>query len=447
MRQVPGSNTFAAPPPRNPHAATDSATDGNGKARPLRVVAFGTYQADLHPRVRVLIEGLRAHGHEVVEINEPLGLSTADRVSMLRAPWRVPLLMLRLARRWISLAKRGRQLRRQREASGEALDAVLVGYLGHFDVHLAKRVFPSTLLILDHMIFAAGTAQDRGQKSRPVVAALDVLDRKALSSADVIVLDTVEHQSRVPASLTDRTVVCPVGADYSWFAAALSERSRPRAALLDDQHRVRAVFFGVYTPLHGTETIGAALRLLGDAPVHVTMIGTGQFLSAAKAAAGPDAPVDWIDWIDPTELPKVVARHQIALGIFGTTEKAANVIPNKVYQSAAAGCAVITSDTKPQRRVLNGNVELVPAGSPEAIAETLRRLADNPELLAERREQAAELAERAFTPDAVVAPLLDTVLAALIDRGQWPHHEGVAASVSRAITPSAVPTAVPKSRG
>lgn len=418
--QVPGSGVFSDPPPidrRRP--AADSTADGV-ESRPLRIVAFGTYQADLHPRVRVLIEGLRAHGHEVVEINEPLGLSTADRVSMLRAPWRVPLLMLRLARRWASLAKRGRQLRRARAAQGEALDAVLVGYLGHFDVHLAKRVFPDQLLILDHMIFAAGTAKDRGQKSRPVVAALDVLDRKALSAADVIVLDTVEHQSRVPATLADRTVVCPVGADYSWFAAARSERTRPRAALLDDQRRVRIVFFGVYTPLHGTETIGAALRLLGDAPVHVTMIGTGQYLSAAKAAAGPEAPVDWIDWIDPSELPKVVARHQIALGIFGTTEKAAEVIPNKVYQSAAAGCAVITSDTKPQRRVLNGNVELVPAGSPEAIAETVLRLADNPELLAERRDQALELAERNFTPDAVVAPLVDMVLTALVDRGDWP---------------------------
>ena len=62
----------------------------------------------------------------------------------------------------------------------------------------------------------------------------------------------------------------------------------------------------------------------------------------------------WIDWVDADELPGVVAEHDVCLGIFGTTDKAPRVVPNKVYQGVASGCAVVTSDTplsaRPARR-------------------------------------------------------------------------------------------------
>jgi len=125
----------------------------------MRIIAFGTYQSDSHPRVRVLVDGLRSAGHTVVEVNEPLGLSTADRVALLNRPWTVPVFLWRIIRLWSRLWRRGRA-----EVRTEPADAVLVGYLGHFDVHLARVVFPGTPIILDHLIFAAGTALDRGKK-------------------------------------------------------------------------------------------------------------------------------------------------------------------------------------------------------------------------------------------------------------------------------------------
>ena len=47
----------------------------------MRILFFGTYDVKSHPRVGVLAEGLRAHGHEVTECNAPLGLDT-DRKSV-----------------------------------------------------------------------------------------------------------------------------------------------------------------------------------------------------------------------------------------------------------------------------------------------------------------------------------------------------------------------------
>ena len=130
----------------------------------MRLLFFGTYDAAAHPRVAVLRDGLRAHGHDVHECDEPLGLSTAQRVGMLFNPAGLPLLGWRLARCWWALWRRSRPYRRGR-SPGHAPDAVVVGYLGHFDVLLARRLFPHVPVVLDHLVGASDTATDRGVRA------------------------------------------------------------------------------------------------------------------------------------------------------------------------------------------------------------------------------------------------------------------------------------------
>jgi glycosyltransferase involved in cell wall biosynthesis len=120
--------------------------------------------------------------------------------------------------------------------------------------------------------------------------------------------------------------------------------------------------------------------------------------------------VRWLDWVPAAELPALVASHDVCLGIFGTGDKALRVVPNKVFQGAAAGCAVITSDTAPQRRVLGDAAVLVPPGDPVALADALLRLANDREELLKRRHAARQLAAERFTPEQVVRPLTDRLL-------------------------------------
>lgn len=102
----------------------------------MRLLFLGTYDAAAHPRVRVLRDGLAERGATVREVNAPLGLSTADRVGILRNPLLLPALAWRIARCWAALWRRSAGFRRP----GQRPDAVVVGYLGHFDVLLARRV-------------------------------------------------------------------------------------------------------------------------------------------------------------------------------------------------------------------------------------------------------------------------------------------------------------------
>lgn len=359
--------------------------------RPMRWLVFGTYDKGRHPRVGVMIEGLRAAGDGVVEVNTPLDLDTAARVELLRQPWRIPFAIGRLAKCWIQLARR---------SSGTDVDAVLVGYFGHLDVRLARTLFRRTPIVLDHLISLAGTAADRGLATPrgPMERTLAAIDRGAIRAADLVVVDTEEHAA---VAELDKVVVVAVGAEDDWFAA------RPAGPANLSRGGLRVVFFGLFTALHGTATLGRALGELAGADIEFTIIGTGQDSAECRRLAAGNAKVTWLDWVSRAELPALVAAHDVCLGIFGTTDKAGNVVPTKVYQGAAAGCAIVTADTGPQRRVLKDAAAFVPAGNSSALADVLRQLAADPPRLAELRSAAACRADSAFRAVSVVAPLRD----------------------------------------
>ena len=366
----------------------------------MRTIIFGTYDTAMHPRIATIAEGLAARGFQVTECNIPLGLTTADRVDMLAKPWKAVGLVTRLASRWGGLAAKARRLGRP--------DVVVVGYLGHFDVHLARLLYRRgrVPIVLDHLISAANTAKDRRLDGGIKTKLLRLIDAAALHAADIVVVDTDEHRAIVPDKYQSKVVVVPVGAPTPWHAAA----QEPASTAAAPSGPLKVVFYGLYTPLQGTPVIGEALGRIAGAPVEVTMIGRGQDEAETKQAAAANQSVRWLDWVPSAELPALVAAHDVCLGIFGTGDKALRVVPNKVFQGAAAGCAVVTSDTAPQRRVLGDAAVLVPPGDPAALADALLRLADDREALLKLRHAVRQLAAERFTPEQVVEPLTARLL-------------------------------------
>ncbi len=219
-------------------------------AGPCRILFFGTYDSRRYQSVRVLLDGLVARGHDVTECNEPLGFPTAARVKLLRQPWRFPAFAIKLLLAWVRLWLRARRL--------PPMDAVVVGYMGHFDVHLARWLFRKSPIVLDHLVSARDTAIDRRSGSGVVLRILGVLDRAALRTADVIVVDTPEHRAMLPEDVRDRATVVAVGTPEPWFWPP----RRSQAPVL------RAVFFGSFTPLQGAPVIGEALGLLASDETH-----------------------------------------------------------------------------------------------------------------------------------------------------------------------------------
>jgi len=361
----------------------------------VRILGFGTYDRQKHPRIGIVLDGLSQLGHEVTELNVPLGFSTAERVVMLGRPWLAYRMVLRLGKRWLALALA------QMRLVGPPPDAVVVGYMGHFDIILARLLFGRTPIVLDLLILAADTGSDRGVSRGPKLLLLGALDRVAISCASVVLVDTEEQVGLLPARSRRKAVVAPVGAPDEWFTPPPERRScQP----------LRVVFYGLFTPLQGAPVIADAIAALpDDGSVEVTMIGTGQDLGEARRRVGGHGSVRWMDWVEPQELSRMISEFDVCLGIFGIAPKALRVTPNKVFQGAAAGCAIVTSDTPPQRRSMNDSALFVPPGDSSALAHALGFLARNPVEVFRLRSAAHERAEDFFRPPKVCEVLQEAL--------------------------------------
>lgn len=84
------------------------------------------------------------------------------------------------------------------------------------------------------------------------------------------------------------------------------------------------------------------------------------------------------------------------------------MVPNKVYQSMAAGCAVITSDTAPQRRELGDGVLYVEPGDATALADAIEELLSDSKRLAKAQHNARIVSEQ-FRSQVITWPLVQWI--------------------------------------
>jgi glycosyltransferase involved in cell wall biosynthesis len=216
----------------------------------------------------------------------------------------------------------------------------------------------SDTLVADRERFRPGSLAAR---------ALAALDRRALRAADLVVADTRangDFLADLAGIPRERVAVCLVGAEERLFSPGWDPREPP-------------LFVGKLIPLHGVETILAAGREAPDLQLRVA--GSGQ-LEGLLAARSPN--VEWIRWIPYEQLPDRLRAAACALGVFGTSAKAARVIPNKVFQALACGVPIVTGDTRAARELLveGESALLVPPGDPGSLARAVRRLVEEPEV-------------------------------------------------------------------
>jgi len=321
----------------------------------VRVLYFGTYERD-YPRNAQVISCLREAGVEVIERHAPVWKRSRNNWAA-RSGAAVRLLAAE-ARLWWP--------------PRDAFDAVVVGYPGHFDVPLARRAAGKRPLVFNPLVALHDTfVADRGRFRRGSFAAriLAAVDRRALRLPDLVVADTeanadfLAELGGIPRSKLD---VCFVGAEDRLFHPGW----RP-------DEPFRFLFVGKMIPLHGVDTILEAARLAPELDLRV--VGSGQ-LDALMERRPPN--VEWIDWVEYEQLPLEYWGAGCALGVFGTSDKALRVIPNKAYQALACGTPLLTGDTRGARELLvdGESALLVPPGDPAALAAAMRRVAGDPEL-------------------------------------------------------------------
>ena len=339
-------------------------------ATPMRVLIWGTYDTG-KPRVRLLREGLKRNGAQLFEIHHPLWAAIEDKSQV------------RGIRRWLGLAASALFAYPRlvwRYLTAPAHDVVLIAYPGAIDLFVL-RVFAwmrRVPIAWDWFLSAYDTiVLDRRLLSprNPVAWLIFAFEWCAARLANVVFMDTAAHARRMEHIFglrAGRVGRVWVGAETGAFAPAneLCEENVQRDFLV--------LFYGQCIPLHGVMTIVAAADLLRDAPIDWLLVGTGQEASRIDAElVRLQLPrVRRVSWMPYERLREAITSADVVLGIFGTSDKAASVIPNKVFQAAMARRAIITRDSPALREFLSDappHVQPVNAGDPQALAAAVVR--------------------------------------------------------------------------
>ncbi len=340
----------------------------------MRVVFWGTSDAG-KPRVRILLDGLRANGVEVIEcrLDPWQGIQDKSQVRGARAWLR---LLARIALAYPRLAVAYLRLPRH--------DWVLLGYPALIDIFVIRLLawLRRTPVAMDWFLSAYDTiVLDRGLVARDGIAAraIRALEALAVRLPDRVFMDTAAHARRMEQVFGLVPGSCGrvwVGAEVDAFRG--SAAPGPNVALASGRP-MRILFYGQFIPLHGTATIIEAARRLRSAEMDWIIIGRGQDAPRIRAMldADPLPRVHWLEWVDYLELKDHIADADVCLGIFGASDKAASVIPNKAFQVVAAGRPLVTRDSPAIRELLHHAppcVHLVPPADGAALAEALLAL-------------------------------------------------------------------------
>ncbi len=357
----------------------------------MRIVFWGTYDTG-KPRVRILLRGLRENGVEVIECHKEVWGGIEDKSQLKGIARRLRLLFIWLLA-YPSLIWRYLRLPKH--------DAVVVGYLGQLDVLVlwpfAKlRRVP---IVWDAFLSIYNTVVDDRQMVKPrnpIAWALWMWEWLACKAADLVILDTRSHGNYfidtfkvrpnkvravlvgAEANIFNRRRTASADFTYAVSTDTKPDIPNPETGMTTlSKPQAKVLFYGQFIPLHGIDTVVQAAKLTEKENIHWIIVGTGQEACRIQALVARLRPsnLEWIEWIPYEQLGDAIREADVCLGIFGATDKASRVIPNKVFQILMSGRPMITRDSPAIRELIPSEsfgIWLIPPADPVALAHAVR---------------------------------------------------------------------------
>jgi len=364
------------------------------------VVVFGTFDLD-GGRARTVCDAMRCLGWRLETCHRRFWSGTAAKLGVFRAG-----AMLRTVGRAAVMYP----FLVFRALLHVPFDFMLICPGGFLDIcfgWIAARLTGATIIFDPLYGLWETIVEDRqllSARSAPAKA-VGLFERLCFRLADVVLVDTEDHVAyflRQAGLSRRRIIVVPVGAEDGLFYPRESDSHRR------DSDGTNVLFYGSMIRLHGADTIIRAAHKIGDPQIRFTLVGRGQMSEQVESLARQLAcrNVTFVPRVPYETVPALIRNADICLGIFGTTQKARDVVPTKVYQCLAMGKPVVTGDTPATRRLFESGKHLltVPCGDADALAEAIVRLKNDSSLreslgraaknLYSERFSAAALAQR-----------------------------------------------------
>ena len=111
-----------------------------------------------------------------------------------------------------------------------------------------------------------------------------------------------------------------------------------------------------------------------DEGIQWDFLGWGAYKAETEAKAAGIRNVRFLDKVPYVDVPKVLCSHDVVLGVFGTTAKAARVIGNKVFECMACARPTVNEFCTgyPPEAASCRSIKFVPPGDAQAIADAVR---------------------------------------------------------------------------
>jgi len=299
-------------------------------------------------------------------------------------------------------------------------DVVFVGFYGHMILRalggLVRRplLFDAFLSTYDTLCFDRRDVAPDSCWGRLAYG----LDRSSARRASHVLLDTPQHvvyfthTFELPAH---KFSAVPVGCQEDIFT--------PQPAPLP-RNTTRVLYYSSYLPLHGVDTVVRAAARLRDLPIHLRLIGRGPDFARTRQLAD-QLGLSNITFAPPVALNTLaneIANADLCLGgHFGGSDKAARVVPGKIYQMLAMGRPIIATGTPANSELLQHgeSAYLIPQRDPAALAAAIRRLHYD-QALRTRLSRGGRVRYDARCSEAVITEQLHAIVGGLVHNATRP---------------------------
>ncbi len=259
----------------------------------------------------------------------------------------------------------------------EKADVVYIPPFRHRDVTFIRKQTKKPI-VFDPLISKYLTKDDFGHFWK--LPFKYFLDKIPFSACDVLLSDTNCHkeyfsrQFRIPLT---KIHVLPIGVDTDSFYQNNERITKSTDGIF------KVGFYGSFVPLQGTDKIMmTAHELAAHQDIKFEIIGGGYRLPQAKRLVKKWnlINVNFQGVLKYDQLNEQINQFDICLGIFGDSDKANFVIPNKIYHYASVGKCVLTKESAGIREIFTDNENIVLCSSdPVMIAKAIIELKNDRE--------------------------------------------------------------------
>ncbi len=241
------------------------------------------------------------------------------------------------------------------------------------------------------------------QSHRFTVSLIYFLEGIALRLPNILLLDNplfIDWVCQTYKLPSKRFRCVPIGADDRVFTTG--NETTQTYFPTEKKQLFTVLYYGTYIPNHGVRFIVEAARILGnDLEIHFDLVGDGPGRANVMKLVEEYrlTNITFIDWLEHPALIQKITQADVCLGGFGDTLQSTITYNNKIHEAFALAKPVISGDSPATPKILRHeeHLYLCQRGNPEALAQAIRTLKSQPDLMQRLAEKGNLLFKQNFT--------------------------------------------------